>query len=82
MKGIRSGLLRLLGALPQNLVNIINILLIFTAAIPDRLKRCLKNTVQELLDLHVAKSAAAVVILELIQICIIRKELLQTHPDT
>ena len=75
MKGIRSSFLRLLGALLQNLVNIINILLIFMTAIPDRLQRCLKNAVQELLDLHVAKSAAAVVILELIQICIVRKKL-------
>ena len=75
MKGIRSGLLRLLGALLQNLVNIINILLIFMTTVPDGLQRCLKNAVQELLDLHVAKSAAAVVILEFIQICIVRKEL-------
>ena len=75
MKSIGSGFLRLLGALLQNLVNIINILLIFMTTVPDRLQRCLKNAVQELLDLHVAKTAAAVVILELIQICIVRKKL-------
>ena len=72
-QGIGRGGLRRLGALPQHVHHIAEVLFQLLAAITDRLQRLLQDVVQELLDLHIAQAAPLIVGLQLVQIGVVRQ---------
>ena len=77
VEGLGSDLAGGFGALAENLIHAGDVLFIGVAAGTDGLQAVIEHVDEELLALHVSKASTAVVVLELVQVGVLRQESLK-----